>query len=96
MIDARKPSSFTEEIADLGLNIDQGMAVKYQDTIYFGADALHILALLSTQSNLFNLITHWIFKSKLLARAVYPLMRNVRHFILWFMRIPLINTMNQR
>ena len=66
-IDARadKNHPIMKEINSLGLNIDQGMVIKFKNTHYHGVEALHIMALLGTNSGLFNrlipkFITLWL------------------------------------
>ena len=79
-----------DEITAKGLDIDQGMVVKMGDKIYYGADAIHILALLSTQSGVFNHINYWLFKSKKVSSIVYPVLRDCRNLALKVMGVSFI------
>jgi hypothetical protein len=36
------------------LDIDQGMVLKMGDRLYYGSDAIHALALISSRSGIFN------------------------------------------
>src|SRR3954470_7849886 len=54
LVDARLPSPIMDEITHAGLDIDQGMVLKFKDAIYYGPDAVHMLTLLSTPSGFFN------------------------------------------
>ena len=84
-LDARenKNHPLMQEINALHLDIDQGMVIKFQNTLYHGVDALHVMALLGTDSGLFNKINSTIFKSKILAKIFYPTLRTLRNFVLW-------------
>ena len=93
LVDARQPSELMEEITTLGLDIDQGMVVKMDDQIYYGSEAINILALLSTRSSIFNRINYWLFKSKNISSYLYPALRDCRNLALWLMGIPLINNL---
>lgn len=93
LIDARQPSAIMDDITAKGLDIDRGMVVKIGSDIYYGAEAIHILALLSTRSDVFNRFTHWLFKSKKVASFLYPVLRDCRNLALWLMRIPMIKNL---
>lgn len=95
LIDARQPSAIMDEITGLGLDIDQGMVVKIGDKIYYGSDAIHILSLLSSRSDIFNRLSYWIFKSKKVSSWLYPFLRNCRNLALWMMRIPMIKNLEK-
>lgn len=95
LIDARKPSTFMDEITAKGYDIDRGMVVKVSDDMYYGSDAIHVLALFSTRSGVFNRTTHWVFQSKTVASILYPILRDCRNFALWLMRIPLIKNLDK-
>ena len=82
IINARDDSAILQEITAQGLDIDQGMVLKLGGQIYYGADAIHALALISSRSGLFNRINYWIFKSKTLALILYPILRFFRNLLL--------------
>src|SRR5882724_9972083 len=54
LVDARKPGDLMDEITAAGLDIDQGMVLKFRQVMYYGPDAIHMLSLLSTRSGWFN------------------------------------------
>jgi predicted DCC family thiol-disulfide oxidoreductase YuxK len=93
LVDARKPSALMDEINALGLDIDQGMVVKIGAQIHYGADAIHILALLSTKSGVFNRLSYWLFKSQRFSAFLYPVLRNCRNLALKLMGIPFVNNL---
>ena len=82
IIDAREQSNVLDEITSRGLDIDQGMVVKMGGQIYYGADAIHALALISSRSGIFNRFNYWIFKSKTLSSWLYPILRFCRNLLL--------------
>ena len=67
IVDARVHSEVLDEITEMGLDIDQGMVLKMGGQIYYGSDAIHTLALISSRSDIFNRVNYWIFKSKSLS-----------------------------
>jgi len=75
IVDARENSEVRDEITEMGLDIDQGMVLKMGGQIYYGADAIHTLALISSKSGIFNRANYWIFKSKSLSAILYPILR---------------------
>jgi predicted DCC family thiol-disulfide oxidoreductase YuxK len=82
LIDARKSSPIMDEITAAGLDIDQGMVVKFKDVMYYGADAIYILTLLSTSSGVFNRINYCFFSTKIGAKLFYPLGKAFRTVVL--------------
>ncbi|HSG93855.1 MAG TPA: DCC1-like thiol-disulfide oxidoreductase family protein [Methylotenera sp.] len=82
IIDAREDSDVMKKITAQGLDIDQGMVLKMGDKLYYGSDAIHALALLSTKSGLFNKFNYWIFKSAAVSKLLYPLLRSCRNLLL--------------
>lgn len=82
LIDAREDSAIMREITEAGLDIDQGMVVKMNDRLYYGADAIHVLSLMSSRSGLFNRATYWVFKSKGVSRVLYPILKAGRNLLL--------------
>ncbi len=96
LIDARQPSTIMNELTTLGLNIDQGMVVKFEDRIYYGSDAINILSLLSTNSDFFNKTASIMFRSKTASAILYPLLKGCRNLTLRFMSIPKINNLGNQ
>ncbi len=82
IVNAREHSEIMQEITARGLDIDQGMVLKLDDQLYYGADAMHALALLSTRSGIFNRLNYLLFRSPRLARVLYPLLRSLRNLLL--------------
>lgn len=82
LIDARSKNDIMDEITAKGLDIDQGMVLKMDDQLYYGSDAIHALALISSRSGIFNRINYWIFRSRILSAWFYPILRFFRNLLL--------------
>lgn len=90
LIDARSGGSVVTDLHEAGYDLNEGMVAKYGDRIYHGADCVHILALLSTGSGVFNRINSIIFRSKILSRVLYPVLRLGRNATLRLLGRPKI------
>lgn len=82
IIDARDKCSILDEITAKGLDIDQGMVLKMGDQLYYGSDAIHALALISSRSGIFNRFNYWMFKSETISSWLYPVFRFFRNLLL--------------
>jgi len=81
-IDAREESELLDEITAAGLDIDKGMVLKVDDSIYFGSDAINKLALLSSRKGPFNKTMAWVFQNPRVANALYPVLVACRGLLL--------------
>jgi len=95
IIDARKNSGVLDEITKSGFDIDQGMVLKMGEQLYYGSDAIHALALISSRSGLLNRINYWMFKSKLVSSWVYPVLRLFRNLLLKMLGKTKINNLGK-
>jgi hypothetical protein len=93
LVNARDPGPIMDEITAKGLDIDEGMVLKLGNTLYYGADAIHVLSLMSSRSGVFNRLTFRMFRSKRLSAILYPLFRCVRNLLLKFLRMSRINNL---
>ncbi len=93
LVDARNPSSFMDEITAAGLDIDQGMVLIVGDRMYYGADAIHILAIMGTRAGVVNRLAYWCFKSRAASSVVYPVLRSCRNLLLKILRKTKINNL---
>ena len=82
LINARDTSDVMKSITAQGLDIDQGMVLKLDNQLYYGADAIHMLALISSRSGIFNRFNYWLFKSKKRSHLLYPVLRFFRNLLL--------------
>lgn len=82
LIDARSRPDVVAELRQLGLDINSGMAVQYEGTLHYGADAMTILSLLSSRSGILNNMLARVFRNRGLATALYPALRTGRNMTL--------------
>ncbi|MBU2568697.1 MAG: DUF393 domain-containing protein [Gammaproteobacteria bacterium] len=82
LINAREGNSIVGDLFESGYDLNEGMVAIYENQTYYGADCVQVLALLSTGSGIFNRINSVIFRSKLLARILYPVLRIGRNLTL--------------
>ena len=95
LIDARHASPLMAEITQAGLDIDHGMVVKVKDALYYGPDAIHILTLLGSPSDLFNRINFYCFRTRTGARILYPIAKTCRLILLKLLGISYIDNLNK-
>ena len=92
-IDAREDSAAKEWVNERGLDLDQGMVVVVGDNFYHGADAMHVLALMSSRSDTWNRINYRTFRSRRRSRWLYPILRSLRNTLLRVLRVRKINNL---
>jgi predicted DCC family thiol-disulfide oxidoreductase YuxK len=93
LVNAREPSVVIDEITQAGLDIDQGMVVKMGGRLYYGTEAIHILALTNSRADLFNKLSYYAFRSDMLSRILYPALRTCRNLLLKVMGRTKINNL---
>jgi len=82
LMDLRDHPEKVAEFNALGFNVDDGMIVALDDQTYHGAEAVHVLALLSTTSSFFNRCNRWVFSRRWLANLLYPILVSGRNLLL--------------
>jgi|GEM_PF-662531 len=95
LVDARYPSALLDEITAAGLDIDQGMVLKFNGVIYYGSDASYMLTLLSSPVGPLNRINYLFFGSRAGAHIFYPAAKAMRTVVLKLLRIPYIENLKQ-
>ncbi len=94
LIDARDSDHpLVKELSEKGFDLNEGMAVKWEGRIYYGADCLHVLALLGSEASAFNRLNRWLFSRQRLARALYPLLVRGRKLTLRILGRPAIENL---
>lgn len=93
LLDARQGGQLVEEITQRGWDIDQGMVLQLNQQLYYGSDAIHALSLISSRSGVFNRFNYWLFRSPLLAKLFYPVLRFCRNVLLKVLRRSKINNL---
>jgi predicted DCC family thiol-disulfide oxidoreductase YuxK len=94
LVDARDGGPVMAEITEAGLDIDQGMVLKVGSQLYYGADAIHALSLMSTRTGIFNRLTYWSFRSPRAAGIFYPALRAMRNLLLKLLGRTKINNLH--
>jgi hypothetical protein len=84
-----------DEITSLGLDIDEGMVLKKEGRIYYGADAIHELARLGDRTETFDRINARVFETNRRSRILYPLLRSLRNLLLKILGRTRINNLDQ-
>lgn len=82
LINARDGGVWVDRVRAEGFDLDEGMAMYYGGRWYHGADCVHMLALMSSPSGVFNRLNAAIFARPGLARMLYPTMRAGRNLLL--------------
>ena len=82
IVDAREDSPIMREITAAGLDIDDGMVLKLGDELYYGSDAIHMLALIGSRSGVLNRLNYHLFRSPRVAHVLYPALRAARAVLL--------------
>lgn len=94
-IDARADSEIMDEITARGLDIDEGMVVRIGDQLHYGSDAIHELALLSSDKGFVNFMAKKTFGPKTMARMFYPFFRFMRNMLLKLLGRTRINNLGK-
>jgi predicted DCC family thiol-disulfide oxidoreductase YuxK len=79
LIDARQRPDLVRDFEAAGMPLDQGMALIMGGQVYYGADCINRLALLSSRSGVFNRLNALIFQSPTVSRLLYPALRAGRN-----------------
>jgi predicted DCC family thiol-disulfide oxidoreductase YuxK len=95
LVDAREPSPLMDEITALGLDIDQGMVLKFEDVIYYGPEAVRMLTLLGTRVGWFNRLAVAFFGGTRRANFWYPISKAARNVVLKLLGIRYIDNLGQ-
>jgi len=94
LIDARDSNHpLVKELSDMGLDLNEGMAVKWDGKLYYGAECMHLLALLGSESSGFNRLNRWLFSRRRLARGLYPILVRGRKLTLRILGRPAIENL---
>jgi hypothetical protein len=93
LVDARDGGPLMSEITAAGLDIDEGMVLKVGARLYYGADAIHVLSLMSTRAGVFNRIAYCSFRSPAGARILYPILCAMRNLLLKLLARTKINNL---
>jgi predicted DCC family thiol-disulfide oxidoreductase YuxK len=96
LIDARTNGVAAKVRDALQLDLDEGMLVLYGGRAYYGANAMHVLATLTSTSDRWNAAMAFIFRHQWLTDLIYPGLRFGRRLVLFLRGRTLINSKSQR
>lgn len=94
LIDARSRDPRLRAYESAGYDLNEGMLFDYNGTVYFGADAINVLATLSTPLSAFNRMNGALLSKQHLVRFFYPIFKFCRTITLKLRRIPKISAPN--
>ncbi|MBV1876316.1 MAG: DUF393 domain-containing protein [Pseudomonadales bacterium] len=87
LVNAREDSSIRNRLRKHGIDLNKGMLLTLGDNYYFGPECIHMLAILSTESDCFNRINGFLFQSRMISVLLYPLMKLARRVTLFILKI---------
>lgn len=82
LIDARTDDPRVDRLWKQGFDLNEGMVFQHRGQTFYGADAVHVLASLSSANGLTNRLNAAVFKYKSLTRLVYPALKLGRRLTL--------------
>ena len=82
LIDARAGGSAVEQALARGFDLNEGMLLILNGTYYHGDACLNRLALMSSRTDWFNRLNYVLFRSPVLSKLGYPLLRSGRNLVL--------------
>src|SRR5580700_5502672 len=94
LIDARSGDPRLRAYESAGYDLNEGMLFECNGTVYFGSDAVNILATLLTPVSTFNRINGTLLSKQLVARFFYPMFKFCRTITLKLRRVPKISGPN--
>lgn len=87
LVDARLPGATVHELMARGLDINEGMAVTIDGTLYFGSEAIHELTRLAETTGPFGRLNRLLFGSRRLSRFTYELGKFARNMVLYLIGV---------
>lgn len=92
LVDARQKVEVLSELKLRGLDLEEGMVVIFGGRYFHGADAMHLLASLTTRSGIVNQISYALFSNPKYSAIFYPILKQARSILLWLLRRPPLQT----
>ena len=75
LIDLRTRPDLVSGFLEEGMDVSEGMIVRFSRVSHYGADALVALSMASSANGVLNRITAMVFRHPKIARALYPIMK---------------------
>jgi predicted DCC family thiol-disulfide oxidoreductase YuxK len=82
LVNARSDDPRVKRYMREGYDLNAGMLFVHRRRVYHGADAIHVLAGLSSSSTGFNRINQAIFSNRALSTLLYPFLKAGRRLML--------------
>ncbi|MEM9172763.1 MAG: DCC1-like thiol-disulfide oxidoreductase family protein [Pseudomonadota bacterium] len=82
MISAREGHPLVTDLTAAGYDLNEGIVFIQDGVVFFGAQCMQRLALLSADGGLLNTVNARIFRSARVAKALYPALRAGRNLSL--------------
>ncbi len=82
LVDARSGDARVTELLAAGHDLDEGMLVRWQGRLYYGAEALNLLARMSRPQGLFNRLQRRVLGNPAHMHVVYPWLVRGRKLVL--------------
>lgn len=82
LLDARSDDPRVAQYWSQGYDLNEGMLFVYRGRVFHGHDAVNMLALLSSGSSAFNRLNQLLLSNRMVAAAVYPLLKLGRRLVL--------------
>jgi len=95
VVNAREDHPIHAEIIARGFDLDKGMVLKMGENFYHGPEALHVCALIGSDSGFFNKLNVWLFRSRLISRLIYPIFCAIKDTALKLKGVPQIKQMRR-
>jgi len=90
LINARQRPALVREFRSKGMEINEGMIVTWRGRHYFGAEGMHLLAILGNDAGVVGMLNRLLFRNRKIAAAAYPLLVAGRRMTLALLRRKLI------
>jgi predicted DCC family thiol-disulfide oxidoreductase YuxK len=75
LVDARTEAAPVKEIVRLGYDLNEGMAVIFGGSVYYGEDAITFISSLTNSRNLAGRLLSRLLRSRERAAVLYPIMK---------------------
>ncbi len=85
LINARDEIIDLDELDKKGIQLDDGMVVYHEGSLYHGSDAMYILSKLAEDKTLFHKFHRVLFSKKDRSEIIYPFLRAIRNATLFLL-----------
>ena len=82
LVDLRSATDHVHRLKALNYNLDEGMILEVDGTLYHGSEAIHQISLISNRGNFFNKLNYFLFRNKVTSKTLYPVLRAIRNLTL--------------